>query len=175
MAPIHFLPCSCLLPLSRRLCTHTHAIPILADHILPLPLLVVFSLTIFFHLPCIIFAHRISSSPPPPPMPSHSTGTHLIISWTPYLTIGPRCCHPFALTATPVGDSVPYYLYHSLGLWLSLPATLTLLLVSDSFLFPPAFLCTTTYSLVCAQFPCVYKPSVIQLYSLTWIYLVLHG
>jgi len=69
----------------------------------------------------------------------------------------------------------PCHLYHSLGLWLSPPFTLTLLPVSDSVPFLPAYLCTTTYSLVCAQVPYVYKPCVPQLYSLTWIYLVLHG
>jgi len=35
------------------------------------------------------------------------------------------------------------------------------------------FSCTTTYSLVCAHFLQLYKPYIPQLYSLTWIYLVL--
>jgi len=69
----------------------------------------------------------------------------------------------------------PCHLYHSLGLWLNSPFALTLLPVSDSVPFLPAYLCTTTYSLVCAQVPYVYKPCVPQLYSLTWIYLVLHS
>jgi hypothetical protein len=55
VAPIHFLPRSCLLPIPGGLCAHTHAIPILVDCTLSLPLLVIFSL-IAFPLTCAISA-----------------------------------------------------------------------------------------------------------------------
>jgi hypothetical protein len=146
LAPIYFLPCPRLLPIPRGLCVHTHAIPILVDCTLSLSLLVIFSL-IAFSFTCTISAHWILSSFPL--CPFYSPGTHPIMYiLNPYLTIGSWCHHPF---------------------------TLTLLLVSDSVPCLPAYLCTTTYSLVCAQVPYVYKPCVPQLYSLTWIYLVLHG
>jgi hypothetical protein len=119
-----------------------------------------------------------------------------------YLLAGSLACFPYApstlpvpillysepLTLLSVHDIVtpcpyrvlgwwlsPHYPYHSLGLWLSPPFILTLLPVSDSVPSLPAYLCTTTYGLVCAQVPYIYKPCVPWLYSLTWIYLVLPG
>jgi hypothetical protein len=47
VAPIHFPPRSRFLPIPGRLCAHTHAIPILADCALPLPLLVILPLITF--------------------------------------------------------------------------------------------------------------------------------
>jgi hypothetical protein len=94
MAPIHFLPHSCLLPIPQGLCAHTHAIPLLDDHTLTLFFLAIFSLIAFLSI-CTIFACWTPSSPPLCPL--HLTSTHPIISWTPYLTIGPWCCHPLPL------------------------------------------------------------------------------
>jgi hypothetical protein len=110
---------------------------------------------------------------PPMPFPPYQYSSYYILNPIPNYRF--MTTSPFILTTIPVGDSVPCYLYHSVSLWLSLPSTLTLPPVSDSLLFPLTFLCTTNYSLVCAQFPYVYEPSVLQLYSSTWIYLVLHG
>jgi hypothetical protein len=78
-------------------------------------------------------------------------------------------------TLLSVHDIITPYPYCILGQWLSLLFTLTLLPVSDSVLSLPAYLCTTTYGLVCAWVPYIYQPCVSQLYSLTWIYLVLHS
>jgi len=94
MAPIHFLPPPRLLPIPWGLRAHTHAIPILVDRTLTLPLLAIFPL-IIFPLACTIFAHRIPGSLPL--CPFHHTSTHPIILWTPYLTIGPWRCHPLPL------------------------------------------------------------------------------
>jgi hypothetical protein len=77
VAPIHFPPRSHFLPIPGRLRAHTHAIPILADRTLPLPLLVIFSL-IVFPLTCTILARRISGSLPL--CPFYPTGTYPIIS-----------------------------------------------------------------------------------------------
>jgi hypothetical protein len=107
----------------------------------------------------------------PMPFPSYRYSPYYILNPIPYY----RSKTSSPLTASSVGDSVPCYRYHSFGLWLSSPSALTLPSVSDSFPFPLTFLCTTIYSLVCAQLPYVYKPPVLQVYSLTWIYLVLHG
>jgi hypothetical protein len=128
VAPIHFPSRPRFLPIPGRLRAHTHAIPILADRTLPLPLLVIFPL-IAFLLTCTIFAPRIPSSHPL--CPFHLTGTHPIISWTPYLTIGPRRHHPLPLpnprlmtrspvtaTIASVCDSVPLCPYLTTGLWL---------------------------------------------------------
>jgi hypothetical protein len=128
MAPIHFPSCSCLLPIPWRLHTHTHAIPLLADCTLALPFLVIFPLIIFLST-CTISAHWISSWLTL--CPFHLTGTHPIISWTPYPTIGlwhhhplphPRVVtqFPITLTIAPVCDSVSLYPYHTTSLWLSL-------------------------------------------------------
>jgi len=93
----------------RGLRAHTHAIPILADRTLSLPLLVIFPLITFLSL-CTISARRISGSPPL--CPFHPTSTHPIISWTPYLTIGPWCHHPLPLphsrlvTQSPVTTTI---------------------------------------------------------------------
>jgi len=131
-----------------------------------------YSLWSRFHPPCTISAHRIPGLLPYAlpillvptllyPEPYTLLSVHDIVTPYPYRIPGwwLSPCHP----------------YHSSGPWLSLPSTLTFPPVLDSILLLPAFLCTTTYSLVCAQFPHVYKPPVVQLYSLTWIYLVLHG
>jgi len=95
MAPIHFLPRSCLLPIPWGLCTHTHAMLFLVDHTLTLPFLVIFPLIIFL-LTCTISACQISGSLPL--CSFHLTGTHLIISWTPFLTISPWHRHPLPLS-----------------------------------------------------------------------------
>jgi hypothetical protein len=85
VAPIHFPPHSRLLPIPRRLCVHTHAIPILADCTLPLPLSVVLSLITF---PSPLY-YICSPDPRLAPLcPSHSTSTNLIISRALYLTVG---------------------------------------------------------------------------------------
>jgi hypothetical protein len=76
VAPIHFPSRSRLLSIPGRLRAHTHAIPILADRTLPLPLLVIFPL-ITFSLSCTIFARRTPGSRPL--CPFHLTGTHPII------------------------------------------------------------------------------------------------
>jgi hypothetical protein len=127
MAPIHFPPRPRFLPIPGRLRAHTHAIPILADCTLPLPLLVIFSL-IDFLLTCTMFACWIPGSLPL--CPFHLTGTHPIISW-PHTLLSVH--NVVILTASSVGDSVPCYHYPSFGLWLSSPSALTLPLVSDSF------------------------------------------
>jgi hypothetical protein len=157
MAPIHFPARSRLLPLSWGLCTHTHALSLLAGHPFPLPFLVTFPLIVSLFT-CTISARRISGLLSL--CPFHFTGTHPIISWTPYLTISLWRHHPFTLTIASVCDSVPPYPYLTTSPWLILL---------------PAYLCTTTYGLVCAHFPYVYKPYVPWLYSLTWIYLVLYS
>jgi len=133
MAPIHFLPCSCLLSIPQGLCAHTHAIPLLVDCTLALPFLVIFPLMSFLPI-CTISACQIPGSPPL--CPFHSIGAHPIIFWIPYFTIGRW------LSSS----------YHSFSLWLSLPLTPTILLVSDSVLPLPAYLCTSTYGLVCTHF-----------------------
>jgi hypothetical protein len=169
MAPIHFPSCPRSLPLPWGLHAHTHALSLLAGCTFPLPLLVIL-LLIILHLYYICL-------PDPwlvPLCPFHFTSTHPIISWALYLTIGPWCCHPIPLLH-------PQLVTQS-------PVTLTIVLVCDS-TFPLSlpyyqaltcsllltFSCTTTYSLVCAHFPSLYKPYIPQLYSLTWIYLVLPG
>jgi len=58
MAPIHFPPHPCLLPLPRRLLVHLHALPLLAGHPFPLSALVIFP--IIPCLGCTISAHQIS-------------------------------------------------------------------------------------------------------------------
>jgi len=86
MAPIHFPSCPHSLPIPGGLHAHTHAIPILVDCTLSLPILVVFPLiTPFTSL------HYICSPDPrfASPMPSRSTGTILIISRALYLTVSP--------------------------------------------------------------------------------------
>jgi hypothetical protein len=85
VAPIHFPPCSRLLPIPGRLRAHAYAIPILADRTLPLPLLVVLSL---ITLPSPLY--YICSPDPWLTLlcPSHSTSTNLIISRALYLTVG---------------------------------------------------------------------------------------
>jgi hypothetical protein len=107
-----------------------------------------------------------------PLCPFQFTSAHPIISWTPYPTISPWCHCPIPLL-------------HS---WLvtQSPVIFTIVLVCDSTFPLPlpyhwslthslslTFLCTTTYSLVCACFLYLYKPYIPQLCSLTWIYLVL--
>jgi hypothetical protein len=86
VAPIHFPSRSRFLPIPGGLRTHTHAIPILVDRTLSLPILVVFPMIIPFTSLYYICSPdlRLAS-----PMPSHSTGTILIISRALYLTIGP--------------------------------------------------------------------------------------
>jgi hypothetical protein len=107
-----------------------------------------YSLWSCFHSLCTIFAHRISGSipyalpiPPVPtllhPEPYTLLSVHDVV--TPY----PYRIHSWWLS--------PCHLYHSFSPWLGLFPTLTLPLVSDSVPFLPAYLCTTTYSLVCAQ------------------------
>jgi hypothetical protein len=96
---------------------------------------------------------RLASSMP---LPSYWYPSYYILNPIPYywsMTLS-----PLILTALPVGDSVPCYHYHSFSLWLSPPSTFTLPPVSDSVPFLPAYLCTTTYSLVCAQFPTYINP-----------------
>jgi hypothetical protein len=127
-----------------------------ADRTLSLPLLVIFPL-ITFPLLCTISACQIPSLFP------------YALSTLPVFTL----LYSEPLTLLSVHDDVtsypycilgrwltPCHPYHSLGLWLSLPFTLTLLPVSDSVSFRLAYLCTTTYSLVCAQVPYIYKPCV---------------
>jgi len=154
LAPIHFLPCPRLLPIPGGLCAHTHAIPILVDRTLSLPLLVIFSL-ITFSFTCTISARRILSLFPL--CPFHSTGTHPIITLNPLPYCWSMTSSPPTLTASSVGDSVPI-IFTTVSVCDSIsPLPFTLLLVSDSVPFLPAYLCTTTYSLVCAQVPYVYK------------------
>jgi len=129
-----------------------------------------YSLWSHFYILCTISAHRIPSSflyaLPILPVP-------ILLYPEPYTLLS---VHDIVtLYRTPGWWLSPCHPYHSLSPWLSLPSTLTLPPVPDSVLFLPTFLCTTTYSLICAQFPHIYKPPVVQLYSLTWIYLVLHG
>jgi len=128
MAPIHFPSRSHLLPIPWGLWVHTHAIPLLVDCTLALPFLVIFPLTIFLST-CTISAHWISGLLTL--CPFHFTGTHPIIPWTPYPTIGLWRCHPLphlqvvtwfptTLTIASVRDSVSLYPYHTTSLWLSL-------------------------------------------------------
>jgi hypothetical protein len=112
------------------------------------------------------------------------TGSSAHFPYAPSTIPVPILLYSEPLTLLSVHDVVTPYPYRILGRWLSpchpyhslsLLFTLTLLPVSDSVLSLPVYLCTTTYGLVCAWVPYVYKPCVPQLYSLTWIYLVLHG
>jgi len=66
------------------------------------------------------------------PLPLYQYPPYYILSPIPHYW--PMTLSPYILTTFSVGDSVPCYPYHSLGLWLNLPLTLTLPLVSDSFL-----------------------------------------
>jgi hypothetical protein len=98
MAPIHFPSRPRLLPIPGRLRAHTHAIPILVDHTLPIPLLVILSL-IAFPLTCTIFAcwiparfpYALSILPVPIllyPEPHTLLSAHDVITPYPYRILG---------------------------------------------------------------------------------------
>jgi hypothetical protein len=104
LAPIHFLPHSHLLPVPGGLHVHTHAIPILADHTLSLPLLVILPLIMSsFHLYyiCSLDPRLI----PPMPLPLYQYPSYYTLNPLPYywsITLS-----PLALTVPLDGDSVP--------------------------------------------------------------------
>jgi len=131
-----------------------------------------FWLYFFWSFSCSLILYLLARSLAHSPMLFHFTDTHSIIFWAPYLTISLWNHHSIPL---PHSWSVTQF-----------PVTFMIVVVCDStFLLPlpyhqslTCFLllilsCTTTYSLVCACFPSLYKPYIPQLYSLTWIYLVL--
>jgi hypothetical protein len=100
-----------------------------------------------------------SSAHSPMPFPLYWYPSYYILSPIPYYWS--MMLSPITLTITSVCDStipLPLPYHQSLTHFSSLTIS-----------------CTTTYSLVCACLPRLYKPYVLQLCSLTWIYLVLPG
>jgi hypothetical protein len=120
MAPIHFPPCPCLLPLPGWLLAHIHAIPFLAGYPFPLPVLVIFPLIVSF----LIVLYLLIGSPPCNLCFFPLYQYHPNIPWTPHHCIGPWHHHPLTLTISSINDSVSYYPYHAVGLWLSSPLPL---------------------------------------------------
>jgi len=107
VAPIHFPSRPRFLPIPRGLCMHTHAIPILVDCTLSLPILVVFLLIIPFHF---FVLYLLTGSPAhfPYALPLYRYHPYYIQSPIPYCRS--MTSSPFTLTAPPVGDSAPVIL-----------------------------------------------------------------
>jgi hypothetical protein len=116
--------------------------------------------------------YLLARPPACPPMP------FLLYQCSPYYILNPIPYYQ-SMTSSPLPLPYPQSVTQS-------PATFTIVLVCDSTFPLPlpyhqslthslslTFSCTTTYSLVCAHFLQLYKPYIPQLYSLTWIYLVL--
>jgi hypothetical protein len=124
-----------------------------------------------FHLTCTINCSPDPWFASPMPLPLYQYSSYYILNPLPYywsMTSPPLylyCILGWWLTSL--------YPYHSLGLWLSSPLPLPYYRFLTRLPSLPAYPCTTTYGLVCARFPYIYKPYIPQLYSLTWIYLVL--
>jgi len=106
----------------------------------------------FWSLSCSPVLYLLAGSLARPLCAFHFTGTHPVISWAPYLTIGPWHCHPIPLLH-------PQLVTQS-------PVTFTIVSVCDSISPLPlpyhwslthspslTSFCTTTYSMVCARFP----------------------
>jgi hypothetical protein len=98
VAPIHFPPRSRFLPIPGRLRAHTHAIPILVDRTLPLPLLVVLSMTMF---PLALYYIR-------------SLDSRLVSLALPILPV-PTLLYPEPYTLLSVHDVITLYLYRTPG------------------------------------------------------------
>jgi hypothetical protein len=113
VAPICFPSHSRLPPIPRGLRAHTHAIPLLVDHTLALPFLVIFPLIIFLST-CTISARQISSS----------------LLYAPSTLPVPILLYPEPLTLLLVYDIATLYPYHPRSVT-QFPLTLTLLPVPD--------------------------------------------